>query len=202
MLSFFFVYDGSLNKRGNLSGIPRVDLLALVTQNDDGSCKSLFKKVVWPRLTDYEKINIKTKYTGVTWSDYRNGVSYDEAMDEVKSLLKDVIVVGHNIRCDEQALCCNLDETAHRVMDTATCNDVNGLSYSEKGKINSKLSNLAPSLLGRSIQSSDVHDPVEDASASLEIFLKYREIFEEAITPWSSKTVTLLDRSGWTIRLK
>ena len=88
-----------------------------------------------PRLTANEKIKLKTTRTGVTWSDYRNGVPYDEAMDKVKSLLKNDIVVGHNIRCDERALCCNLDEIAHRVMDTATCRAVNNLSSSEKGKI-------------------------------------------------------------------
>jgi RNA exonuclease 4 len=121
-------------------------------------------------------------------------------MNQVKNLLKDAIVVGHDIESDEQALCFNLDEIAHRVMDTSTCRAVNDLSSSEKGKIKSKLSKLASSLLRRSIQSGDVHDPVEDAFASLEIFLKYRETFEEAVTPCSSKTVTLLDESGRTIR--
>ena len=74
-----------------------------------------------PRLTANEKIKLKTTRTGVTWSDYCNGVPYDEAMDEVKSLLRNDIVVGHNIRSDERALCCNLDEITHWVMDTATC---------------------------------------------------------------------------------
>jgi DNA polymerase III epsilon subunit-like protein len=195
---FFSVYDGKrLSKQGNPSGKPRVGLLALVSQNDDGSCKTLLIK---PRLIDNETIDINIKYTGVTWSDYHNGIPYDEAMDQVKSLLKDAIVVGHDIESDECALCLNLNEIAHRVMDTATCSSVNGLSSSEKGKIKSKLSKLASSLLRRSIQSSAVHDPVEDAFASLEIFLKYRETFEEAVTPCSSKTVTLLDESGRTIR--
>ena len=54
-----------------------------------------------PRLTANEKIKLKTTRTGVTWSDYCNGVPYDEAMDEVKSLLRNDIVVGHNIRSDE-----------------------------------------------------------------------------------------------------
>ena len=38
---------------------------------------------------------------GLTWRDYRNGIHYDEVMVEVKSLLKDAIVVGHNIQSDE-----------------------------------------------------------------------------------------------------
>ena len=94
MQSFFFIYDSSLNKQGNRSGVPRVGLLVSVTQNDDRSCKILFRNVIKPRWTDNERIDIKTKYTGVTWGDYHNGIPYDEAMDQVKSLLKDAIVVG------------------------------------------------------------------------------------------------------------
>ena len=57
---------------------------------------------------------MKTKYTGVTWGDYHNVIPYDEAMDQVKSLLKDVIVksllkdvivVGHNFQTDKGPLC-------------------------------------------------------------------------------------------------
>ena len=44
-------------------------------------------------------------FTGVTWTDYHNGICYDDAMVEVKRLLKDAIVVGHNIESDERALC-------------------------------------------------------------------------------------------------
>ena len=146
-------------------------------------------------------IDIRRFFTGVTWRDYRNGMPYDEAMEQVKSLLKDAIVVGHNIKSDESALCFHLDEVAHRVIDTATSTVLNDLVPSERGKINSKLSGLASSLLGRDFQSGAVHDPVEDAFASLEIFLKYRGIFEEAVSPCSSKTATLLDGSGRTICL-
>ena len=122
-------------------------------------------------------------------------------MAQVKGLLKDAIVVGHDIRNDERALCFGLGSVAHRVIDTATNPTLNDLVPSEKGKIKSKLSGLASALLGRDIQGGAVHDPVEDAFASLEIFLKYREIFEEAVSPCSSKTATLLDGTGRTIRL-
>ena len=174
----------------------------LVTRNDDRSCKTLFRNVVKPRLTNNERLYINTRFTGVTWRDYRNGIPYDEAMAQVKSLLKDAIVVGHDIRNDERALCFNLSSVAHRVIDTATNPGLNDLVPSEKGKIKSKLSGLASALLGRDIQGGAVHDPVEDAFASLEIFLNHREIFEEAVSPCSSKTATLLDGTGRTIRLE
>ena len=117
---FFSVDDGKKNSRGNPSRISRVGLLALVTRNDDRSCKTLFRNVVKPRLTNDETLYINTRFTGVTWRDYRNGIPYDEAIAEVKSLLKDTIVVGHDIRSDERALCFSLDSVAHRVIDTAT----------------------------------------------------------------------------------
>ena len=121
-------------------------------------------------------------------------------MAEVKSLLKDAIVVGHDIRNDERALCFCLDSVAHRVIDTATNPTLNDLVPSEKGKIKSKLSGLASALLGRDVQGGAVHDPVVDAFASLEIFLNHHEIFEEAVSPCSSKTATLLDGTGRAMR--
>ena len=45
----------------------------------------------------------------------------------MKSLLKDAIVVGHNIKSDERALCFHLDEVAHQVIDTVTSTALNDL---------------------------------------------------------------------------
>ena len=89
----------------------------LVTQKDDRSCKTLFRNVIKPRRTDNERIDTKTKYTGVTWGDYHNGIPYDEAMDQVKNWLNNNIVVGHNIRSNERALCFHLGNVAHRVIE-------------------------------------------------------------------------------------
>ena len=137
---FFSVLDGSRNKQGNPSRKHRVGVLALVCKDDDRSCKPLFRNVVKPRLTNNERLDINTRFTGVTWRDYRNGIPYNEAMAQVKGLLKDAIVVGHDIRSDERALCFSLDSVAHRVIDTATNPTLNDLVPSEKGKIKSKLS--------------------------------------------------------------
>ena len=70
---------------------------------------------------------MKTKYTGVTWGDYHNVIPYDEAMDQVKSLLKNAIMVGHNIQSDERALCFHLGNVTHRIIDTATNTALNNL---------------------------------------------------------------------------
>ena len=62
---FFFVYDGSKVNGVKLS----VGLLAIVSQNDDGTC-TLFKNVVRPRLNGNEMIDIRRFFTGVTWRDW------------------------------------------------------------------------------------------------------------------------------------
>ena len=148
-MQFFSVFDCSVNKHNRLSGKPHVGVLALVSKDDDGSCKLLFGKIIQPRLTANETINSNRRFTEVTWRDYRNGIHYDEAMVEVKSLLKDAIVVGHNIQSDERALCFQIDRIAHRVYDTANNTSLNDLVPPERGKINSKLAGLASYPLGK-----------------------------------------------------
>ena len=85
-------------------------------------------------------------------------------------------MVGHNIRCDFRALQLSMYPTVHCVYDTATNASLNGLVPSERGNPQSKLAVLAISLLGETIQWHRVHDPVEDALASLQIYLKHKDL--------------------------
>ena len=57
---------------------------------------------------------------GITEADYHNGIPYEEAIVEIKGILKDTIVVGHNIRCDFRALQLSVYPTVHCVYNTAT----------------------------------------------------------------------------------
>ena len=57
---------------------------------------------------------------------------------------------------------------------------LNSLVVSEAHKPQSKLRVLAKHFLDRTIQCKEVHDPEEDAFASLGLFLKYRNHFEES----------------------
>ena len=134
---------------------------------------------------------------------HRNGIPYDEAIVEVKELLRDAIVVGHDIASDEKALCFNIGSVAHCVYDTATNASLNSLVTTESGKPKSKLAGLAKGLLDQEIQRHSQHDPVEDAFASLEIFLKHRDLFEEAPPPCSSRTAsdTTMNQTDFLFRL-
>ena len=96
-------------------------------------------------------------------------------------LLKDTILVGHNIQSDLAALDLQVaDCGVHSVYDTATNAEMNSLVDREAYKPQTKLSVLAQHLLGQAIQCTNVHDPEEDAFASLDLFLKYRHLFEES----------------------
>ena len=78
--------------------------------------------------------------------------------------MKDAIVAGHDIK---SALCFNTGSVAHCVYDS-----LNSLIITERGRVKSKLASLAKGLL---VQPNKMHDPVEDAFTSLEIFLKLSE---------------------------
>jgi DNA polymerase III epsilon subunit-like protein len=166
-----------------------------VTVNNN-ACTVLYNKVIKHRLQDGQRIDHATARSGITEADYHNGIPYEEAIVEVKDILKDAIVVGHNIRCDFRALQLPMYPTVHCVYDTATNVSLNALVPSERGKPQSKLAGLALSLLGDTIQRHTVHDPVEDALASLRIYLNLR--WEPLGDPHSLATL----QDGRTFRLE
>ena len=151
------------------------------------------------RLQHGQWIDYETDRSGITEADYHNGIPYEEAIVEIKGILKDAIVVGHNIRCDFRALQLSMYPTVHCVYDTVTNASLNALVPSERGKPQSKLAGLALSLLGETIQRLKVHDPVEDALASLRIYLKHMDLRWEPLgDPQSLATL----RDGRTFRLE
>ena len=168
--------------------------LAIVTMDEENKCKVLFNKVIQPKLERGEYINANTKYSGITREQYNNGIPYDVAMEEIKDILRDAIVVGHDIIHDIKALGLtrsNFTSMVHCVCDTGKNTKLSDLVPSEKGKPTSKLASLAKNLLGRDIQTDIHHNPIEDAFATLQIFLKHRELFVEDPPPLMDDIVTL-----------
>lgn len=109
---------------------------------------------------------------------YLNGIPYDKAIDEVKGILKDAIVVGHNI-CDFRALELPMYPTVHCVYDTATNASLKVLVNCDN--LQPKLASLAERLLGIKIQRHRVHNPRKDALASLRIFCETKNIHWEPL---------------------
>lgn len=74
----------------------------------------MYRKIIRPYRSTYESTRLNYHYTGVRWGEYdHNGIPYDEAIKEVKELLKSAIMVGHDIESDERALCFNIGSVAH-----------------------------------------------------------------------------------------
>ena len=105
---FVNVTDGRLNRHGNRSGKSRVDHLAIVTVDDDadGSYTILHNKVIIPRIQDGQEVRLETHRSGITEGDHHNGIPYEEAILEVKEILKDAIVVGHTISVTSRRCSC------------------------------------------------------------------------------------------------
>ena len=168
--------------------------LAIVTTDEDTSCKVLYNKIIQPRLERGQYVELNEKYSGITWKQYNDGIPYDVAIDEVKGILKDAIVVGHDIMHDINALGLTKTEFSslvYCICDTGKNTRLSDLVPSERGKKTSKLAALAHNLLGREIQTNTQHNPIEDAFATLQIFLQHRDLFEEAPCDLRDDIVTL-----------
>ena len=172
-----------------------------IDSDDDTSYTVLYNKIIRPTVREGEWVELQTGWSGITKEAYRNGIPYKQAIEEVRELLRDAIVVGHNVISDFRALDLSIYSPAHCVFDTATNESLNALVPSEAHKLLLKLSVLASSPLGMTIQQKDAHNPVEDALASLRLFLQHRHL------PWKplgdpKSRATLCDGSGRTIRLE
>ena len=91
---------------------------------------TFYNDVIQPRLERGQYVNVNRRYSGITWN---NGIPYDVAMDEIKGILRDAIVVGHNIIHDIKAL--GLIKTEFSSLVYCIC---------DTGK-NTRLSDLVPS---------------------------------------------------------
>ena len=81
----------------------------------------LYNKVIKHRLQDGQWIDLATDRLGITEADYHNSIPYEEAIVEIKGILKDAIVVGHNIRCDFRALQLSMYPTALCLRHSTQC---------------------------------------------------------------------------------
>ena len=138
---FVTIFDGRLNKKGNLSGRHKVGHLAIATidSDDDTSCTVLFNKVIQPTLREGEWVDYQTELSGITKEAYHNCIPYVHAIEEVRELLRDAIVVGHNVINDFRALDLSIYSPAHCVFDTWNNESLNALVPSEANKLHSKL---------------------------------------------------------------
>lgn len=119
------------------------------------------------KVTDY-----RTKYSGIRPRDLVRAPDFDSVRDEVCEIIKDRIVVGHSIHNDFSAL--KVSHPPEKTRDTQ-------VYYRTlfQGKTPS-LRKLSESLLGVKIQDGE-HDSVQDAQATMKLYVRERVKWEETL---------------------
>jgi len=133
-------------------------------------------------ITDY-----RTRYSGIRPSHLRGAMAYDVAVSRVRDLLRGRIVVGHALKNDFQVLGFRVPNNWVRdtskyprlfalaeEMASQSVGPANALSTP---KVTKGLKSLTRHILGRKIQGRQ-HDSVEDARASLDLYMRVREDWE------------------------
>ncbi|KAI1383653.1 ribonuclease H-like domain-containing protein [Hypoxylon trugodes] len=130
--------------------------------------KQVYDSFVRPRelVTDW-----RTNITGITARVMATARSFEEVQSTVASLLKDRIVVGHDIRHDFAAL--QLSHPASQIRDTARFAGYRKYGHGPKPALRV----LAREVLGVEIQTGH-HSSIEDARVAMLLFRKKKSDFD------------------------
>lgn len=156
------------------------DMLARVSVVDFNLI-CIYDKYVKPqrKVGDY-----RTRFSGIRPEDIENGEEFEVVQKEVKNLLENKIIVGHAIRHDFQVL--QFGHHFKLIRDTSTFKPFKDLS---DGKTPS-LRKLSQHYLGESIQEGE-HSSVQDATATMKLYKKYRKVWEKAILEKNVQNVSI-----------
>ena len=117
-----------------------------------------------------EVTNYNTEISGVRPENLAKAESFDTVMKKVRGLLRDKIIVGHSLEHDFKVMRYYHPHYCHpwaSIRDTA--------QYFMRVKTPLE---LVEKHLGKSIQTGE-HSSVEDARATMELYLKIRDEWEE-----------------------
>lgn len=155
-------------------GVGRQNFLAHVCVVDQDGAVIYNEHVRLPEHINPDAVNYRTQWSGVTKNNLAAATrSFTRVQSDVKELLTGAIVVGHALENDFKAL--RLDPRAYTIKDTA-----HAAIFKEykNGRLQlQSLKKLAATLLGKEIQ-KNTHDPAEDARTAMELFLKYKPVFD------------------------
>jgi len=144
----------------------------------------LYDKIVKPRdpVTDY-----RTDITGLVKASFAGATLYKVAQKEVADLLKDRIVIGHDVKHDFEVL--GFSHPKHMIRDTAKYKPFKELS---KGNTPS-LKKLAKEVLGLTVQEG-VHSSVDDAITTLKLYRTHRAVWERSLKNAKRKNAKNVDQ--------
>ena len=141
---------------------------------------TVYDEIVLPqeKITDY-----RSHITGLNENIIlKKGRAFKEVQQEVADILKDKVVIGHDIRHDFQ--CLGFSHPIYLIRDTSKYKPFKAIS---KGNTPS-LKKLCQVLLSQEIQSA-AHDSVEDAKAALTLYKKHRAAWERSMKKRKQKSL-------------
>lgn len=154
---------------GSYQNGEEINMLARVTIIDfDGSILlDTFVAPIHP-VTDY-----RTRFSGVTESSLKNAPSFENVQENVQTIIKPCILVGHSLRDDFAVL-----NFSHEKMFTRDTAEWNFLAKKYTDGFRPSLKKLARVVLGRDIQRHQ-HSSKIDATATLDLYKKFQESWEK-----------------------
>ena len=135
------------------------------------SCEVIYDKFIKPRE---EVIDYRFKLSGVTAADLENGEDFLKAQKEIFEMISNRILVGHTLRCDLKVLFLDHPKQDRRDISEYKPLKEQANSYRPSLKLMSEV------ILSKSIQ-EDHHDSVEDATATMQLFLLVMKEWERSI---------------------
>ena len=148
----------------------------------DYNGKVLYDSHIRPNL---EIITLRTCISGITYRDLNDATPFDEARQEVMDLLRDRLVVAHDIKHDLSSL--QLSLRPESIRDTSTCTPLRKLAGVPLSHPHAALRKLAKNVLGRDVQTELPHSSLKDARVAMELYRAVEEEWEreeEVDTGW------------------
>ncbi|KAL7927346.1 ribonuclease H-like domain-containing protein [Trichoderma austrokoningii] len=143
------------------------------------------------RVTDW-----RTAVSGISQKEMRFARDFSEVQKEIDGIIKDRILIGHDIKHDLEAL--KLSHSPRNIRDTAKYPAFKKYGHGRKPA----LKTLAREILGIDIQSGQ-HSSTEDARATMLLFRKHKSGFDmDNMNRYTPKQTTSTPRSKKKIKKK
>ncbi|OQR75980.1 hypothetical protein BIW11_08066 [Tropilaelaps mercedesae] len=132
-------------------------------------------------------VDYRTRISGIRPEDLQDGVELSAVQKEVSALLKDRILVGHDLRHDFDVMF--LSHPSYMTRDTSLFRPFRDMF----GGRTPSLKNLALRVLDLNIQEGE-HSSAQDAQVAMKLYLQYRRRWENDIKNRINRMKRKLDR--------
>lgn len=170
--------QGKRNKNKKNKKVHVAAHCAIVGYNGD----KIFKDYICHDMfNEYDEDDID--WRGLDPNKVKQGKSFERARKEILAILKGKLVVLHDIKHDLRSLQIHLvrDIPLEKIRDSSTCcvlRQEAGMSLMQQ---NVELKKLYKCITRKVIQRRTPHDPIEDASATMELYRLYENEWEQEI---------------------